>query len=130
MKKLFLSSAALTVFAISILLFQFSCREDVIAQTPSVSNIIIYSKANSLGEDEIWKANIDGTNQQRVNIALPSGYSLNVNNDGGQIRITSDGQKIIFKGENSSTVSLFSCALDGSNVVKLIDGVGTSFDVN
>ncbi len=168
MKKILLSSAVLTFFAFSILLFQLSCQKNANAQTTSpnyvlppattttlggvtvdgttikvdangkislVSSLasasfIVYSKTNTSGNDEIWKANIDGSNQRILNINLPSGYTLNVNHDGGQIRITSDKQKIIFKGENSSTISLFSCAVDGTNVIRLIDGIGTTFDVD
>ena len=35
MKKLLMSSIVLTVFSMSIILFQFSCKKDAIAQTPT-----------------------------------------------------------------------------------------------
>lgn len=101
------------------------------SNTVSSTGLIFYTKRYP-SPDGIWKANIDGTNQQQIIINLPSGFTLSVNNDGGQIILTSDKQKIIFKGENSltNTVSLFSCNVDGTNVLKLIDNVGTSFDAN
>jgi len=99
----------------------------------NIANLIVYTKRlPSSGPDEIWKANIDGTNQQQILVSLPNQFVLSVNGDGGQIRITSDKQKIVFKGRNltTDTISLFSCNLDGTNVQKLIDNVGTSFDAN
>lgn len=129
MKKLLMSSAVLISFSLSIIFFQMSCKKEVLAQTSSTS-LVIYSKGSSSGNSEIWKANIDGSNQQKLNIILPSGYTLNVNGDGGQLVFTSDKQKIIFKAGNGSFNSLFSCSVDGSNLTKIVDGIGTSFDAN
>jgi len=100
----------------------------VVSNQNNSSSLIVFSK-NYNGNDAIWKANIDGTGQQVINIILPSGYKLSVGDDGGQIKLTNDGQKIIFKCSGATTDALFSCSLDGSNVSKLIDGVTTSFDV-
>ena len=95
----------------------------------NAASLIVYCPSNT---DEIWEANIDGTNQHKISISLPSGYELNVSDDGGQIHLTADRQKIIFKARNTGTSSdaIFSCSIDGSNVTKLIDNIGTSFDAN
>lgn len=129
MKKLLMSSAVLITFSLAIIVFQMSCKKEVLAQTSS-SSLVIYSKGSSSGNSEIWKANIDGSNQQKLNIILPSGYTLNVNGDGGQLVFTSDKQKIILKAGNGTSNSLFSCSVDGSNLTKIVDGIGTSFDAN
>lgn len=165
MKKILLSSVVLTTFAISIIIFQLSCKKTAEAQatsnyilppattttlggiiigdglsitnngtlsvtgrnTSSASTLIFYVKSDS---DDIWKANIDGTGQTKLNIIMPSGYEVSAGGDGGQIQITSDGNKILFKGRNNNSSALFSCNLDGTNVTKLIDNLGTSFTSN
>lgn len=70
MKKLLMGSLALTLFSISIIIFQMSCKKDATAQTNNTSGIIqlnkiLYSKnpTGTSGNGEIWTANYDGTGQ-------------------------------------------------------------------
>lgn len=170
MKKLILSSITLILFSLAIIVFQISCKKEIIAQsggnyvlppatTTTLGGVIIdgitiqvdskgkiaqarptlifFSRTNESNIDEIWRANIDGSNQQKLNIVLPNDYepSINSQHEGGSnpgaIKVTTD-QKIIFLAHSNSihTYSLFTCDFDGSNVVKIIDKVGTSYDTN
>ncbi|MCF1714423.1 MULTISPECIES: hypothetical protein [Flavihumibacter] len=105
--------------------------------TSAAPSLIFFSRSNPAGTrgDEIWKANIDGSNPQKLNITLPSGYLISLNQatpetNGSAIVVTTD-QKIIFRATISSAPwsSLFSCDFNGSNVVKLLDNVGTSYAI-
>jgi hypothetical protein len=159
MKKLLLSSAALTLFSISILIFQISCKKDALAQTgpsyvlpPATStslggviagsglniaangtlsvapvtggltqqNIIFYIKNLSPADTyEYWLANLDGTNQHKVNITLGANVALR-----DEARLSPDGTKIIFTAEDSITGidAVYSVAIAGGNATKIIDG--------
>ena len=105
--------------------------------TTSAPSLIFFSRSGISDDagDEIWKANIDGTNQQKLNITLPNGYRISLNqasvNTNGAALLVSSNQKLIFRATTSTAPwsSLFSCDFNGSNVVKLLDNVGTSYAV-
>jgi hypothetical protein len=162
MKRLLLGSVTLTLFAISVTVFQISCQKDAQAQTTtytlppattttlggviignglsvtsngtlsvnstgvSQQNKFIFAKSVS-GVTEIWIANYDGTNAQRINIIVPTG--LRIDGDRGP-QISPDRQRIFFLMGNFTTgtsYSIYSCKLDGSDLIRVIDGTGTSF---
>jgi hypothetical protein len=82
--------------------------------------------------EEIWTANYDGTNAQKVNIVAPSGMSIDLDSDP---TISPDGQRIFFGMRETSTGSthIYSCKSDGSNLIKVVDGntselfIGTAY---
>ena len=77
MKKLLLGSIAMLLLAISITLFQISCSKQANAQTgtgSSSASLILYNVDGDAG-NVVWIANSDGTNQRKVTISFPSGYS-------------------------------------------------------
>lgn len=125
MKKILLSSIVLTFFACSIILFQLSCKKSAQAETPvtnpSSAGIVLYDKEG----DEIWKVNIDGTGNQKVNIILPVNVNFEIG-DGGAYKLTADAKKIVFQAENTSTGKnqLYSCNLDGSSVKLIVEASG------
>lgn len=161
MKKLIFGAIAMTSFAVSILIFQMSCKKDVTAQTgayvltpattsklggvivdgttiqvdaagkisavsspANAGSIILYNRrATDDAPDELWKANLDGTGQQKISITLPAGLVLNLS-DGGAMKLTPDNQRIVFLARNSSTSQdyIYSCKIDGTDVKKLVDG--------
>lgn len=137
MKKLLMSSLVLTVFSISMLLFQLSCKKDATAQTtPSgvtQRNIIAYTKNIRSGSitsntftSEIWLANIDGTNQRKIPISVPLARGVQ------DAKLTPDGNSIIFTASFTipsgySYLNIYSCSMDGNNVKKLVDGSYTDF---
>jgi len=106
-----------------------------ISLVSSPSSTILFSRTNA-GSDEIWKANIDGTNQQKLNISMPSDYVISINtqntssgNGGNSGVLKVYNQKILFLGYKTGVGNaLFSCDFNGANVVKLIDNCGTSYD--
>jgi len=125
MKKLLLSSMVLFLFSTSIMMFQVSCQKNANAKinVTTQQNKIIYTKSGS-GTDEIWIANLDGTNQTKVPIVLPSNLKLG----NAQATITPDGTKIIFQAREvsiSNTGYLYTCNTNGSDLVKII-GDGTT----
>lgn len=164
MKKLLLGSAALTIFAISITLFQISCQKESQAQAtsytlppattsalggvivgngltvtsngtlsvapggPTQQNKILFVKSFVSEQEEwseIWTANYDGTNAQKINITVPA--DMRIDGELGPI-ISPDRQTIFFSMSNTTTNSnhIYSCKLDGTNIVKVVDGAGTS----
>ncbi len=127
MKKLLLSSITLLLFSCSILIFQISCQKEANANPNNITqlNKIVYIKEIPLndGQNEIWTANIDGTNQQRVAINFPANYELDTENT--NITLTPDNQKIIFALSINRVKAIYSCNIDGTNLNKIIeDGAG------
>ena len=123
MKKLLYSSIVLLLFSTSILLFQISCQKDAEANnvnTTVTQSKFIYAVYNSTGW-QYWTSNIDGTNDQPITLALPSGQKLY-----GSCKLTADFKKIIFcaSSNNGSTQYIYSSNIDGSNVT-LLKGVST-----
>ena len=125
MKKLLMGSIALTMFAISMIVFQLSCKKEANAQTTTTGltqlNLLVFTKLNKTtvpGVQEVWTANLDGTNQKKISITLPTNLSI-----GDNVRLTPDGKTIIFEGVDytNSYSLIYSCSIDGSNLKKIID---------
>jgi hypothetical protein len=71
---------------------------------------------------EYWTAKNDGTDNKQIPITLPAG--LNLVEDG---HLTPDGNTLIFTVEEASADEvrhIYSVAVDGTNLKKLIDGAG------
>jgi len=85
-------------------------------------NKIIYLKrVNNVRE--IWTANFDGSNQKKLDIALPSGtYPVNMS-------VSPDGQSLLFNAWNDSGIGhIYMCKTDGSNLTKIIDGTNVGVE--
>jgi len=82
------------------------------------NKIIFVKRVNST--KEIWTANYDGSNQKKLNIALPSGSRV------WDMSISPDGQNLIFSAFSSGIDEshIYTCKTDGSNLTKIIDGTG------
>jgi hypothetical protein len=82
-------------------------------------DVLVFSKEDDK-YNEFWTANIDGTNQKKVTIALPSkGFFPKET-----IKISPDGKKFFFianPDEATAQDALYSCNVDGSGLTKLID---------
>lgn len=123
MKKLLLSSIVLLIFSCSILIFEVSCQKEANARqnnNSSIQNKIAFTKHNELTEvNEIWIANIDGTNQKKINLNIPSGKSL----EDGSFDIIDNGSKVVFTLWNNTTEGneIYTCNIDGSNLIKIVD---------
>jgi Tol biopolymer transport system component len=144
MKKILMSTIVLLAFSLSIILFQLSCKKQADAASTTVNaqatqqNKILYLKdiyggsagANAYDSAEIWVANYDGTNQQKVNITLPTGYVIVL---GQTVKVSPDGKTIFFDAfspgsnyPNTSTPwSIFASNIDGSNVHLVVTGTAT-----
>jgi hypothetical protein len=125
MKKIMYSTIALTCFSLAMVLFQISCRDNVVAQntgSQALNKILYYMSNDMTGENKFWIANNDGTNIQEIPVTLPIGFKIKF---GGNGRLTLDGKTMIFTVENSATPKayfLYSVLVDGTNLKKLVDG--------
>jgi hypothetical protein len=144
MKKILLSTFVLTAFSLSIILFQISCKKSAEAATPTTStgvtqqNKIIYTRnlllSGSQGTyyDEIWIANYDGTNPQKINITLPAGLFVDYTTF---VKLSPDQKTIFFSvadanGDKNGT-GFFSANIDGTNAKLIVpnDGTGGTIEV-
>jgi len=139
MKKVLLSTIVLTAFSCSLILFQLSCKKVAVAasdqtSTPQVGKIVyskLISPTNSNAYFEIWTANYDGTNQQKISITLPTGVSIS-----GDAKLSPD-HKILFFGAYTfksgiiTKSALYACNIDGTNPHEIVSGTqNESFEAN
>lgn len=131
MKKLLLGSITLCLFSFSMILFQMSCKKDVVAQSNNQSTInkLVYYKIIS-NVVEIWTSKYDGTAQTKINLSIPTGLELD---EDVTPRLSPDGLKVFFvlysEQNNVSDRDLYSANIDGSNVVKIVDNGGNGNDI-
>lgn len=129
MKKLLYSSVVLTLFSVSILVFQISCQKETNAEPSSLnsSGLTQLNKIIYMNGSDIYICNYDGTNNTKVNIVLPSGVFYAADNQ--NIRLSPDGKLIFFQaGPKVNGIpygDLYSCKVDGSSVTKIIDRVAS-----
>ena len=124
MKNVLKNSLYLSLFIVSGIAFQISCSNSDNASKTEISsqlNKLIYFK-NTGSAAQLWTCNYDGTNQTEINIALPSNVYLYNSNLGATPRLSPDGQKVFFVGQNNNTLSLsiYSCDISGNNVNEIV----------
>ena len=112
MKRLLLASATLTLFSISLLLFQISCKKEARAETTS-SDIIAFVVWRGGTNTTIYTVNKDGTNLNPLSIANATGVYGIVDN------------KIIF----AKSGGIYNCNIDGTNEQLLKAVPGTSYQI-
>jgi hypothetical protein len=126
MRKLFLGSAALFIFSLSVIIFQISCSKDAEAYNDDNNNdgdgkTVLYKKTTSCGIDELWLMNSNAGNRRKVNIVLPSTDQFITHG-----RITDNGNKIVLitakLNETDNYRIFYKCNLDGSGLNQLFDG--------
>jgi hypothetical protein len=119
MKKLLLSSMILFLFSTSIMMFQVSCQKNANAKINGTTqqNKIVFRRATDVSS-EIWIANSDGSNQQRIN------FSLLLNEKMGEVAISPDGTKIFIptseKVGNYYRARLYTIDINGNNKTEVI----------
>ncbi len=81
---------------------------------------LVYIKRNV---KEIWTANYDGTNQQKLNIGLPPETRPL------QLSVSPDGQTLIFIVNTATDLTaIYSCNIDGTELKEIIDGSEEGMD--
>jgi len=143
MRKLFLGSIALTLFSISIFLFQMSCKKETSAQTSSTKsqlNLILYAVdlsggLRNSGSVEYWTMNYDGTNAKKIPITFTPLYQYSMNP-----RLSPDGKTIFFSATSQASANyytsyLYCCSIDGTNLKTLLvqnpnNGTGADIEVS
>ena len=117
MKKLLLGSVLLTIFAISIALFQISCKKDAVAQ--GTNYILPPATTSSLGGIIVGNG-----------LSITSNGTLSVTSSGGLTQLN----KLIFKKIVGSGAEIWTANYDGSNAIKiniiLPTGIVYSDDMN
>jgi hypothetical protein len=123
MKKLFLSSIALFVFSISIVIFQMSCRKSAVAQsvTNSVSpiSIILIERQDSSGtggRQAYYTMNYDGSNLKQINV---SNFPLTDQMIPGTGKLSPDGKILFFMGNTASGTFVYSINTNSTNINQL-----------
>jgi hypothetical protein len=144
MKKIVLSTVVLFAFSCSIIMFQLSCSKTAIATTSTAGltvtqqNKIIYTKNVLLSGtqgtyySEIWTANYDGSNAQKINITLPSGLFVDYTTF---VKLSPDQKTIFFRvadaNNDTNGTGFYSANIDGTNPKRVIpnDGAISSVEV-
>ena len=90
--------------------------------TPKNLGVLFYNLQNDK-YGELWKVNYDGTNQTKIVIKLLPANSEIANNS---FTISPDGTKLFFLlySTISTIQSIYSCNIDGTGLIKLVDNVG------
>lgn len=116
MRKLLLSAITLFLFSASSMMFQVSCQKNALANPTSANKIFYVKSGNVAGKFELWVANIDGSNQQKINFTIPYGYT-----GVDEMILSGDGKKMVLSLRSSGNSSdIFTCNLDSSNLAKII----------
>lgn len=92
-----------------------SGKISTVGSSASQQNKILYLTSDG----GIGTANYDGTNAQKLNIILPTGYSID---SGNNLQISPDHKTIFFAVSSTAGEFNFACNIDGSNVHKVIAG--------
>ncbi|MDB5003882.1 MAG: hypothetical protein JWQ34_2107 [Mucilaginibacter sp.] len=136
MKKILLSTVVLTAFSLSIILFEISCKKSADAATTTSTSItqqnkIIYTKNLPLSGSsgtyycEIWVANYDGSNPQKISISLPSGLFVSYTTF---VKLSPDQKTIFFNVDDTkhdtNGTGFYSSNIDGSNAKLIIANSG------
>ena len=139
MKKLLLGSILLTIFSLSVILFQISCQKTVLADgseqpSPSVALLskpvitvnTVQNGVDSLGNPkynqtefttlELYIVNENGLN--KLNVSLPDQEFIWLN-----ARLSNNGKTIMFGSIHKTRgyTGVYSCNIDGSNLRKVAD---------
>jgi hypothetical protein len=127
MVHLLKSSIILLIFSASIFIFSISCEKEADAQTTdntSVQNLgVLFFLKKDHVNGEIWKSNYDGSNQVKIIInSFPTSSDID---DDSDFKISPDGKKIFFVIRNmvTSKSSMYSCNIDGTGLIMLVDDV-------
>jgi Tol biopolymer transport system component len=129
MKKLLMGSISLCLFSLAMILFQMSCKKDVVAQASSASTqinkIVYYKYSASTDAVQIYTAKYDGTAKTLVNISLPTGIEFD---EDYVPKLSPDGTKVFFttlhRGASSNVRDIYVANIDGTNLTKIIESTG------
>lgn len=121
MKKNLLSAITPFVGLLTLALSLNSCSKSsdadkVITDPPTATTSILYRKnVGDTDVNELWSVNANGTNDHKISIALPSGWSLI---DEDMTEVSKDNKTMVVAAYNevSTQYGIYKCNIDGSNV--------------
>jgi Tol biopolymer transport system component len=124
-----MGSISLCLFSLAMILFQMSCKKDVVAQASSASTqinkIVYYKYSASIDAFQIWTAKYDGTAKTLINISLPTGMEFDYDS---LPKLSPDGTKVFFTSltpnVGNTNRDIYVANIDGTNVTKIVDATG------
>ena len=123
-----MASISLFLFSLSILVFQSSCSKtqgqpQYRPQSTPIGKIIYATFGG-----QVFISNYDGSNANQVNFALPPNVNLDMSEPRFSIKLSPDGQKIFFSGDNTATgdTGIYSCDSTGNNVTVVNVSTGST----
>lgn len=136
MKRLIQASLFLLACSAFIIASQISCKKSSAQTTTSAPNggLILLAKSvqvpgtpstdtGVVSQTTVWVeqyslANLDGSNFHQIPITPPAGLFV-----GGSAHLTHNGQTLVFQmfSQNQTIQAIYSCAIDGSNLQKVMD---------
>lgn len=131
MKNLLLSSVVLLIFAFANIIFMFSCQKTLNGNDLEIqaNETIVFMKTSKLCCDdapEIWRIDVDGSNEKRINVNLGNlklYFEPNIlSRNGVPLLVSSSGKKLFLILESSDFPDknyLYSCDIDGTNLIKI-----------
>ena len=132
MKKLLMGAISLLIFASAVCILQVSCSKSNAQNTPldnSQLNKIIFLKMPNpaTGQTEVWTSNLDGSNASQIPIVLPTGVVFCNVHGIASVKLSPDGQTIVFTAMGADPTTdfwsaLYSCNIDGTNVRQIVPG--------
>lgn len=122
MKKKSLLYSALMVLIVSTNCFQMSCSKEATAQsnTQTQAGKILFTRSSGSGANfnqEVWLADYNGSNQQRVNFDIPA--EINQRPIELSALLSPDGQTIFITFHG---YGIYKCKPDGSNLQAVMKG--------
>jgi len=115
----------LTLFSLSMLVFQMSCKKEANAQTTTLTqtDLILYHKyisgSSGVSTHEYWVCLKDGSNKRQI--MVPSTMYVR----DSKMTVLEDKNSVIFSGTVGSTTGvaeIYTMNIDGSNLQKIVNG--------
>ncbi|MCK6617223.1 MAG: hypothetical protein L6Q51_06240 [Cyclobacteriaceae bacterium] len=125
MKRIIQTALVLTVFALTLILFQISCNDEAIANpsgSNQIKNRLLYYKVNhNTDVTELYTIKLDGTDKKSIPLMLPAGLKIRL--EGLDAAITPDGKSLIFVAKDvTNKWHIYSVGIDGTGLNKIVDG--------
>lgn len=95
--------------------------------SPDKTKVAFVADLETLSKDELYIANIDGTNKLKLNVALPSTGDVN-----SVFQFTPDSSKVVYVASQNTNVNteLYTVNVDGTNNIKLTPPLGPGENVS
>lgn len=129
MKKKLLSAIMPVAGLLSVTVSLNSCsksdKDPIITDPPAKVAQILYRKDYNFNNEELWSINADGTNDHKVNVALPTGWVL-MDEDMTEVAKDEKTMVVLAYNESLDRYAIYSCNIDGSNAHQVVQSTDSS----